>query len=378
MMRVFVLIHLFLLQMYGQQIVQPVRLADCIAQALDRNPSIQISQAKVQGAEARSSEATTALLPQLKLSGRVAELNPIDAYTLTLPITPVPITKTLFPSVTENYSVRLSLQQPLFTGFKLAKNREIAELNANATREDMAKDQSEITLDVITAYWNLYRAIQAEEVIRQSVEQMSGHLKDVTNLLNQGMATDADVMKVKVQCSDVKVKHIEARNSIRISTIALNVLLGNSLEINLLPCDTPTVFRGLDSVLFDQNLQTLQRRAYQQRPDLKSMRLRHEMNRAGVTAAKSGWYPQVYLAANYDYARPNQRIIPPNDRWDGTWILASFSGIYGIGTQQAIRPRKRKRHCDKQKLESCNSTMLWRWAWPSNTIMRRLQKKKYM
>jgi outer membrane protein len=38
-----------------------------------------------------------------------------------------------------------------------------------------------------------------------------------------------------------------------------------------------------------------------------------------VTAAKGGWSPQILFAANYDYARPNQRIIPPTDQWDGTW-----------------------------------------------------------
>jgi outer membrane protein TolC len=51
------------------------------------------------------------------------------------------------------------------------------------------------------------------------------------------------------------------------------------------------------------------------------MQLRRDMNSAGVTAAKGGWYPQIFLAANYDYARPNQRIIPPKDQWDGTWDI---------------------------------------------------------
>jgi outer membrane protein TolC len=43
------------------------------------------------------------------------------------------------------------------------------------------------------------------------------------------------------------------------------------------------------------------------------------MGEAMTTAARGGWYPQVALAAGYDYARPNQRIIPPKDRFDGTW-----------------------------------------------------------
>jgi outer membrane protein TolC len=303
----------------AQQNVQPLRLNDCIVQALGQNPSIQMSQAKVQAAEARSSEATTVLLPQLKLTGRAAKLNPVDPFGINIQTPSFSFSKEIFPSINENYAMRLSLQQPLFTGFKLLKNREMAELNAGAIREDLTKDQSDLVLNVILAYWNLFRAHKVEEVIRQSIEQMSEHLKDVTNLAKQGMATDADVMKVQVQRSDVKVKHIEARNAIRLASMALNSILGNSLDLQVMPSDTPTIFQGTDVPVLHEDLQILQRRARDHRPELKSMQLRHDMNSAGVTAAKGGWYPQIFLVADYDYAKPNQRIIPPRDQWDGTW-----------------------------------------------------------
>jgi outer membrane protein len=305
--------------MSAQQNIQPFRLVDCIAQALGQNPSLQMSQAKVQAAEARSSETTTFLLPQLKLTGRAAKMSAVDPFGINIQTPLFSFSNIIFPSITENYSMRLSLQQPLFTGFKLLKNREMAELNASAIREDLTKDQSDLILNVTIAYWNIFRAQKVEEVIRQSVEQMSEHLKDVTNLAKQGMATDADVMKVQVQFSDVKVKHIEARNAIRLASMALNSILGNSLDLQFMPSDTPTVFQGTDVPVLHEDLQVLQRLAREHRPELKSMQLRRDMNSAGVTAAKGGWYPQIFLSANYDYAKPNQRIIPPKDQWDGTW-----------------------------------------------------------
>ena len=304
--------------LFSQPSVQQVRLADCISQALGKNPSLQISEAKLQAAEARSSEAATSLLPQLRLSGRAAELSKIDPFGLTLG-PPINLSMILFPSITENYSLKLTLQQPLFTGFKLQKNLEMAELNASATREDLTKDQSDLVLNVITAYWSLYRTVKIEEVIQQSVEQMSEHLKDVKNLLQQGMATDADVMKVQVQCSDVKVKQIEAKNAIRLAEMALNSMIRNSLATEIVPIDTPIISPNLTGTLLDENLSRLQSLAMDRRPERKSMQFRRDMSSAGVAAAKSGWYPQIFLAANYDYARPNQRIIPPKDQWDGTW-----------------------------------------------------------
>jgi outer membrane protein len=306
--------------LFPQQQKQQLRLSDCISQALGKNPAVQISQAKLQAAQARSSEAGSALLPQLKFSGRVAEMSKVDPFGIKIG-PPINLSMTLFPSITENYSMKLTLQQPLFTGFKLKKNQEIAELNATAANEDLTKEQSDLVLNVITAYWNLYRANNIEEVIRQSVEQMSEHLKDVKNLSQQGMATDADVMKVQVQLSDVKVKRIEAQNAIWMASMALNSLIRNPLDVEIDLADTPSISENPESKLLDEGLPKLQSIAGEHRPELKTMQLRRDMNSAGVAAAKGGWYPQIFLAANYDYARPNQRIIPPKDRWDGTWDI---------------------------------------------------------
>jgi outer membrane protein len=296
--------------LYGQQEGKQLHIADCIAQALGKNPSLQISYSKVDAAVARSSESNTMLLPQLKLSGRAACLSSVPEFRIS------PIGPPIFPSITENYSLRLSVQQPVFTGLKLLKNREMAVLGEKAAREDLTKDQSDLVLNVITAYWNLYRAVRVEEVLRQSVQQMAEHLKDINNLEKQGMATGGDVMKVQVQYSDVKVKHIEAKNAIRLASMSLNSLIGNAIDMQVFPADTPEVSH---SVLAGDNLSVLQARALKSRPEMKAMNFRREMGSAAITAAKGGWYPQLFLAANYDYSKPNQRIVPPRNQWDGTW-----------------------------------------------------------
>jgi outer membrane protein len=317
--KLWIILILAVIRVPAQQNVQSLHLADCIEQALGKNPSLQISQAKVEAADARASEVTTALLPQIKFTGRAAKLSDVDPFGINIQSPFFSYSGVIFPSITENYSLKLTLQQPLFTGLRLLKNRQMAVLNADAVREDLSRDQSDLVLNVISAYWNVYRAVKIEEVIRQSVEQVSEHVKDVTNLAKQGLATDADVMKVQVQYSEIKVKHIEARNYIRIASMSLNSILGNSLDVLVAPLDTPNIYHGTGVSLLQEDLPLLQLRAHDRRPELKSLQLRSEMNQAGITAAQGGWYPQIYLAANYDYARPNPRVIPPKDRWDKSW-----------------------------------------------------------
>jgi outer membrane protein len=101
--------------------------------------------------------------------------------------------------------------------------------------------------------------------------------------------------------------------------MALNSILGNSLDLQVMPSDTPTIFQRTYVPVLHEDLQALQRRARDHRPELKSMQIRRDMNSAGVSAAKGNWYPQIFLIANYDYAKPNQRVVPPKDRWDRSW-----------------------------------------------------------
>jgi outer membrane protein TolC len=89
--------------------------------------------------------------------------------------------------------------------------------------------------------------------------------------------------------------------------------------VQVVPLDTPKINQETDVSMLQEDLTLLQARARDDRPELKSLQLRSEMNQAGITAARGGWYPQIYLAANYDYAKPNPRVVPPKNRWDKSW-----------------------------------------------------------
>jgi outer membrane protein len=289
-------------------------LAECMEMAYRRNPSIRIADARLRGAEAKARETSNALLPQLKLSSRVAQLSAVDEFTIQIPFGQ---TQTIFPSITHTYSARLSLQQPIFTGFRLAKSAEMAEYQKHVAREEKSRDESELRLNVALTYWGVYRAIKVEQAIAQTVAQLAERVREVRNFAEQGLLTEGDVLKVEAQLSDVHLKHLEARSNIRLTSMALNSIIGLSLETDLLPSDQPDPPE--ESLGRSENLSSLIQKAKQARPELKAMEHRKAMGMAGVTAARGAWFPQIALSANYDYARPNQRVIPPKDRWNGTW-----------------------------------------------------------
>jgi len=310
----FLLLQVILAQSFDPQEQNvPMRLKDCIDAALMRNPVVQASRARVDAAVSRADEVKSAFFPQIRFSGRVAQLSDVPEFSITLPFVG---TQTLFPSITRNYSARLSLQQNVFSGFRLAKSAEAAEFQQTATEHEFVRDKEDLVLNVVTAYWNLYRARRVEGVLAQSVGQVSVHATDVENFKKQGMATDLDLLKVQTQLSEIRVKHIEAQSNVRLSTMALNILAGIPLQTRVIPADEPVI---RDDSTGSLGLERVMQAARERRAEVASVRARRDVAEASVGVAQGGWYPQVVLSANYDYARPNQRVIPPKDAWEKSW-----------------------------------------------------------
>jgi len=316
-------------------------IEECIRIGLQKSKSLHASQMKVRAANARASEVNASRLPALKLGGSYTRLSDVPAFEATIPagafgggFPPQTVSFPLSQTILDNYNFRLSLQQPLFTGFRLESSSEIAEKTAQATDEEYKRDGSELVYNIRSAYWNLFKAQEFRAVIDENVDQVKAHLKDVRNLMDQGMVTANEVLRVEVQLSNAELLQIDARNNVRLAMIALNNVIGQDLGTQIDLVSRPDSSSALEGGKPQSNLQEIVRRAIDNRPEMKSMRLRTEASEAGVSLAKSGWFPQIYLSGNYYYARPNQRIVPTQDVFKETWDLnvsASFD-LWNWGT----------------------------------------------
>jgi outer membrane protein TolC len=163
----------------------------------------------------------------------------------------------------------------------------------------------------------LFKAIQFKKVIDETVAQIKAHVEDAKNLEKVGMITRNDILKIEVQLSNVLYQQADAENMVRLATVALNNTLGISLATNI----EITSSANLLEVQLD-DLTKLIDQAVERRPEVKAASSRIKAGEAGVTLAKASWYPQISVGANYYYSRPNQRIMPTKDQFDGTWDAA--------------------------------------------------------
>ena len=295
------------------QDIKKLSVDESVRIGLENSHSLHSSKEKVKNAQARLSELKTNLLPSLKLSGVYTRLSPIDPYIFNTPFGAI----NLAPNIVNNYSAKLTLQQPLFTGFKLLSSVDMADYNTSAQKQDYTKDEHDLIYNIKNAYWTLFRANQLKTVVDENVNQIKAHLADINNMFDQGLATKNDVLKVQVQLGDVSIKQIDANNNVLLSMINLDNVMGLPLttQIELIEQINP----NLETV---NNLEIYLDKAYQYRPELIGMDFRIKAGESGVTLAKSGWWPQLFLVGDYLSARPNQRIFPSADKFNETWDVS--------------------------------------------------------
>jgi len=311
MKKIFISIVLLPMMAFSQE-KRPLSIEEAIRIGLERSRSLHISSMKVLAADARSSEANAARLPSLKLQAGYARLSEIDPFAVSLPFLPSPVI--ISPIVLNNYTTRLSLQQPLFTGFKLEKSVAAAEYAAEAAGYDFSKDKVDLVYNIKSAYWNLYKAREIKRVVDENVELVRAHLGDVQNMMAQGLVTKNEVLKVQVQLSSSQLAQIDASNSVRIAMMSLNNLIGLPVETEL-----DLISNVQAQEIGNQQLAILTQQALATRADVKAAEMRVQASEASVTAAKGSWYPQVSLYGNYYYSRPNPRILPTKDEFKDTW-----------------------------------------------------------
>ncbi len=279
---------------------------DCVRIGIENNKNLQVSQSKLYSAQQRLKEVKTSELPTLRLNGSYSRLSEVDPFVI--------MGQQIQPSILNNTNIRLTLSQPLFTGFRLSSNTDAAEYNALAFEKDYTRDVNLLTYDIRNAYWSYVKAYELKKTIEKNIEQVRTRLRDLVNQYDAGLATNNDVLKVRVQLSNFEILLLEAGNSMDIGILALNNLMGIPVSTKIQP-----KVENVYQTVYLPALDSLTTQAFGNRSELKSLGLKIKSNESGIISAKSGWYPQLNLSANYIYANPNSRIFPSQAAFKGTW-----------------------------------------------------------
>lgn len=313
----------------------PETLEECLELGLARSDRLQAAVLEAHIAAAKLGEMKAKRLPSLTLRSAYSRLSEEETGEITLP-PPSSATIDLAPEILNEYSLGVSLKQPLFTGLHIRSSIEQSRHLSRASLQEVRSERNDLVYEIRTAFWSLMEARENLRIVEERIELVKVYLQDVKNRKQQGLSTRNDVLKVEMQLAEARLKAVEAGNALILSRARLNLLLG-------LPEDTVLLLRiqfrhqkeppGILDPLLDE--------ARKERPELRALHQHILAGEEGLTLNRSGWYPNLYLTGGYLWARPNPRLFPQEDRFEGTWELGLTASL-DVGRWTALPHQTRQ------------------------------------
>lgn len=283
-----------------------ISLADAIKIGLDSSKQLKVSQAKIQETIARLKQAGDHKLPEIKASYMASEAF-IPTRTLQIPgLMEKPLK---LPSTSMVHLGTLGINETIFAGNKLRYAEQSAGLLKKIAELNAAHDRKAVIMAVIQSYINLYKIDENLKIISQNLQDVEGRLEETTKFKNQGLATLNDVLRFKLQKSNVELTRIDLLSNRAVANYAMDILLG-------LPEDT---YVKVDSIGHETAHlaapDELAQQALQNREDLATYRYQDQLSGIEIKNIKAGKLPTVGAGLTTYYLNPTKKLLPTQNSY---------------------------------------------------------------
>ena len=327
-------------------------LEESLAIGLENSKEIKISTSKLIGTEEKITEVGSQMFPKLSLGAGYTNINVTKPDALGLfPGAPLQIKNPFY-----SYGLNLSLQAPIFTGFKLSSLKGAAEFNSKAVQNELQNTINQKALGIHTAYWNYYKSLSSIKLIEENLELLKRKLADTEQFVKNGLATKNDLLKLKVQVANSELKLIDAKNNMEVARALFNKTIGLPLSDKTL-IETDVRIDSLSGLRYGDLLSE----ALGNRDELKSLNYRIEAGKENITAANSGWWPQLYAVGSFNYYNLNAETFNISNQDLNAWYFGfslswdlwdwGFRSSKTTQAEQEVLQAKEQMNLLKEKIE---------------------------
>ncbi|MCX6826204.1 MAG: TolC family protein [candidate division Zixibacteria bacterium] len=300
--------------------------------ALEYNRQYLSAQQEIDRSQGAIISARAGALPELTLSSRYTRN--LKNQELFFGGQKVPI------GLNNEFDVSLSLSQPLYVGGKVGAALQIAKMYKSYTHEKLREVKAAIIFSAESIFYNAILAESNRDVLQKAYEQLSYNLQVVEKYFNQGMSSEYELLRARVEKANLEPQLIGAESEVTLSRKRLKSFLGLRLDEDI----------RLDSNLGDSAtlslppLDTLVAQALQNRPEVKQADYQKRVYDKAIRIAKGGWlYPVVSLNTTYNFTgsaddfRYNRQNTAKS--WSASFILSIplFDGGRTIGEVRQAR-----------------------------------------
>lgn len=221
------------------------------------------------------------------------------------------------PARADAYIGTASLQQLIFQGNKLKYATLSSELLTNIARLDIEKDKQEITYAIVNAYYSLYKVLEGQKVVSQNLEVIDRQIKQSERFFEQGTVTKNDVLRFRLQKSNIELTGLDLESNRQIVNYDLDVLLGLPESTVIQTTNIP------DYTAAPSGISNYADSALTNREELKQIDLRTQVADYNIKTIRADLLPALGVGASAYYINPSGNFIPAASRFLAPVSLAA-------------------------------------------------------
>jgi outer membrane protein len=272
-------------------------ITDAVTRVLRESDEIKVATAQVAVAEAQLTTARAATFPQVRMNG---------AYTQVEKNARAAIVGSIFGQ-NYNYSSSINITQPVFQGGRIWAASRAAGDFRGAARETFAETRARLSVQAQSTYLQAVLARQLVNIQEQNVALANDRLAQVEELEKAGRASRYDVLKARVDRTNLEPGLLQAQSNRALADISLRQLLN-------LPTSAPL---SLTSALDTASLRTVVSAVESDssrpvsRPLIRSAQMTLDARREAVRVARADFLPTINVFFQTGYtALPSTSAFP--------------------------------------------------------------------
>lgn len=282
--------------------VQHLTLTEAVRLALSQNRALKIARLKVVENEQKKAGARSSYFPTLTNQSNALHIT--DLQDVAIPAGALGVAAgSLIPASNVNlpqgrntlYSSGTMLAQPTTQLIRIHAAHRIAAAEVSGSRDDLKKAENEVALQVHSLYFGILIARLQKQAAEQQTAYAGERLRESEDEVRNGSALRVATIQGRAGLLEGQQAVLTADLQLSDLNTELNDLLGLPLD-TVLELDT-AVPEAIDQKTREDYVQT----AWSENPEVQAAEEAVHKARAGVTAAKSAYLPDITAYARQSY-----------------------------------------------------------------------------
>ena len=229
--------------------------------------------------------------------------------------------------------------QPIYMGGAISAANKMASISEQMVANDYEAKLQATLHGTDHAYWMVVSLKHKRKLADNYLKLVKKLSNDVHKMIDEGVATRADGLKVDVKVNEAEMTLTQADNGLSLAKMFLCQLCGLPLDSKITLADEDRESLPIEVVADDIDINTVA----DNRPEVKLLENTVDLSRQATRLARASYLPQILLSGGYSATNPN--LYNGFERkFSGAWNVGVvvrmpvwnwFEGVYKVRASKA-------------------------------------------